>query len=139
MSHDPQHPLYPVRFTKGNLAGTPAVLKILTKQQASLYQHLVSIENPHLEKIYEVGFQDDLFYSINEYVFRPDFYNYKLYDAYYKTNVKSLTLLEYIKNYEMFEKPSDSIHFIPERTALRLLLDLINGLEAMQASGEILS
>ena len=115
--------------------GTPAILKILTQEQTSLYQHLIPIHNEHLERIFEVNYSDGVFYSVNEFIPRPSNFNYKLFDVLYKPEIDSLTLYEYITNYSMFEKTTDQIHFVPENIALRIVLELIEGLEELNANG----
>ncbi|MCR5104951.1 MAG: protein kinase [Eubacterium sp.] len=115
--------------------GTPAILKILTQEQTSLYQHLIPIHNERLERIFEVNYSDGVFYSVNEFIPRPSNFNYKLFDVLYKPEIDSLTLYEYITNYSMFEKTTDQIHFVPESIALRIVLELIEGLEELNANG----
>ena len=123
-------PVYPVSTSLGTSPDRKAILKILTKEQAAHYQHLMSVSNPYLEKIYDVGFVDDIYYSVNEFIPRPDCFNYNLYNA-----SSSLSLYEYIQNFEMFEKFGDGLHFLDEKRALSLILELIEGLEAMNAEG----
>ena len=123
LSSNEKYPLYLINY-KGN----PAVLKTLSVDQASLYQHLLPLTNTHLEKIYDVCSIDKLCYSINEFIPRPSCFNYKLFDSYYNNTSESLSLYQYIENYNMFEKAIDDIHFIPEKKALNLLLQLVDGL-----------
>lgn len=141
------------------------IIKILTKDQASLYQHLLSIRNPHLETIYDVNYIDGIFFSVNEFVHRPSSIEYKLYDAMHPTNfdldIRSLSLNEYIDSYDVlkdihlsvntnknisnnnvptenmpFNQTAPSEHFyIPENIAIRLIIDIIDGLEVLSKYG----
>ncbi len=128
-------PVYTILTPLSPASDKKAIIKILSEDQAVLYQHLSKINNPFLEKIYDVEFTDNIYYSINEYIPRPDCFDYKLFDACNTDSNESLSLYQYISNYHFFEKQPDGVHFLDEKTALIHTLELIEGLEALHSEG----